>query len=80
MFDGLLFYSPLVNISLDAFGSGEYFPDLVENTDAFYSIRLITIGNWSKYQRNIWQRTLIECDGEEITLGTSFDVRFLLAF
>jgi hypothetical protein len=53
----------LVNISLNLFGLGYYFPELVENNWASYSVKLKAIGNWSEYQNAIQHRTIIQCDG-----------------
>lgn len=62
----------LTNISLDLFDSGDYFPELIENSRALYSVRLKTTGNWSYYQQYIQPVTFVQCDGERRTTGTYF--------
>jgi len=64
----------LVDIILDTYGADDYYPYLVENNEAYYSVKLITVGNWSQYQYNIHHRTIVQCDDDKRTTGVSFRI------
>lgn len=56
--------TPVINgdWNLDLYGKGEYYPYLVEDEEGNYSVKVRTIGNWSKHLDKMRFRVQVYCD------------------
>jgi hypothetical protein len=63
----------MINHSIDMFGKGDYYPNLVSNTPAYAEFRLWVWGNWTNLTRDIRPRIEINCGNDKRGTINSFD-------